>query len=189
MSQPTIRLFSLGDAGEISVACHPDGVRIEAVTPASGWQVAHRFPDGLLAKRRPRPAVGVTLRNGASHDSTAESELEIGRLDDGRWEIAQRQSRSTVRLDTVDLRCGRVALTWDGRQLTLPPPETAPGWQVQKVEGPLEFDGSWELVIIWVRGDEDVELVVHCSAGEDPSGFGLVEIDERERVAAPCTWA
>lgn len=86
MSRSAVRLFSLGDAGDVAIACSADGVRIEAITLADGWQVGSRFPDGLLARRRPADSVGVTLRNGDTRDATAEAELEIGRCDDGRWE-------------------------------------------------------------------------------------------------------
>ena len=185
MSSPSsVRTFSLGDAGEVVVAVHPEGLRLESVTPAMGWQVGHRFPDGLFAKRRPADAVGVTLRNGDARHTTAEAELEIGKLDDGRWEIAQRRSHNATRWDEVDVRCGSIGLDWNGIALTMSGPEAAPGWRIQQVDGPTGEDGSWELVVIWGRGDEDIELMVHCSAGEDPSGYALVDIDERQRVAA-----
>lgn len=76
-------------------------------------------------------------------------------------------------------------MSWDGRRLRVSNLEAAPGWRLERVEEPTEIEGGWDFVAVWTRGDADVELVVHCQAGEDLPGRGLVEIDRRERVAAP----
>ena len=181
---PGVRIFSLDDAGEVVVGQSERGLTIERIDVATGWVVGSRFPDGFFSRRKPASAIGVTLRDGPPDASTREAELEIGRLDDGHWEIAQRRSHDGARLDDVVVGCGTVTLSWDGRRLSVSDLDAAPGWHLGRVEEPTEIEGGWDLVVVWTRGDADVELVVHCQAGDDPAGRGLVDIDRRERVAA-----
>ena len=183
-----VRTLVVERAGEVRIGFSPQGVRIVGIAPAAGWKVDQRVPRGLLRRRRPSDFVCVNLRQDVGDREPRLAEVEVARLPDGDWEAAREVIEPRARLGQIDLGAGAARVEWDGSRLELHDVRPAPGWVVHDtvvhdMNGPQGDEGLWEVVVIWRRGREEVELLVQCDEGT-PAGYGWLDVDRRERFAA-----
>lgn len=172
--------IALGDAGAAAFTITGAGVVLDDVQVAPGWDVAFRRPSpGFRRRVRPGDSAVVVLRRREGRVVT-EHELEIGRLDDGSWELAVREQWVGDATRTVSTPAGDVTCRLQGGQLSLERAAVREGWS-ERVQ---EHDGE-EVVVVFTRGTgvstEDWEVVVISDT--DGQGTPLVEREHRWCIA------
>ena len=175
---PYTERVDLDAAGSIGITIDADGVLVDDVSAAPGWQIVAQHPKAGLLRRRVKPspsAVVVLTRSGP--DGHEERELEVGQLDDGSWELAVRRQAPCPSNGSITTPGGTVTVpsaTSSARaSLAVVQVEPADGWGVRSRE-----EGPDDIVVVFAWGEEEWEVVVLLDDDAPP----VADVDHRRQL-------
>ena len=176
---PYTERVDLGAAGSIGITIDADGVLVDDVSAAPGWQIVAQHPKAGLLRRGVKPApsaVVVLTRTGP--DGHEERELEVGQLNDGSWELAVRRQGPCPPNGPITTPGGSVTVpsaTSSARASSASVVQVAPadGWSVRSRE-----EGPDDIVVVFARDEEEWEVVVLLDDDAPP----VADIDHRRQL-------
>ena len=175
---PYTERVDLDAAGSIGITIDADGVLVDDVSAAPGWQIVAQHPKAGLLRRRVKPApsaVVVLTRSGP--DGHEERELEVGQLD-GSWELAVRRQAPCPSNGSITTPGGTVTVPSApsaARASSAPVVQVAAadGWGVRSRE-----EGPDDIVVVFARGEEEWEVVVLLDDDAPP----VADVDHRRQL-------